>query len=77
MKADQPQTTDRDRNAWGAALEKYVDQHGGCVPVYTADFGAVGLIAIAVERERCAAIVRRCRFDEHATVMLQEIENGG
>lgn len=32
--------------------------------------------AIAEERERCADIVRKRRLDEHATTMLQEIENG-
>ncbi len=30
----------------------------------------------AEERARCAAIVRRFRLDEHADIMLQEIENG-
>lgn len=56
MQSDPTLTTDRDRNAWGVALEKYVDEYGGCVPVSAADFGAVGLIAIASERERCATI---------------------
>ncbi len=34
------------------------------------------LAAALAERERCAAIVRRSRFDEHADIMLREIENG-
>lgn len=56
---DKPALLTTDRAAWGVAIEKYVDEHGGCVPVSAADFGAVWLIAIASERERCATIADR------------------
>ena len=42
----------------------------------TAEVRAMMHDAVAAERERCAAIVRRFRLDEHADIMLREIENG-
>jgi hypothetical protein len=66
-------TEPTDNDAWGEALEKYVSEHGGCVPVSFADFGRVGLIAIQTERERCAKIAEAGPTGKE---IAQRIRNG-
>ncbi len=61
---------------WRLFLSGYVDSRATSIDGMS--FVAVQIAeAIEAERERCAAIVRRFRLDEHADIMLQEIESGG
>ena len=55
---------------WPARPERFSAQHlRGCAAAYATAM-------VSAERDRCAAIVRRFRLDEHADIMLREIENG-
>ena len=74
------ETTDRDQPAIDYIIDEVLFGPPGGGTVYRSDIESVLREKFAAiresERARCAAIVRRFRLDEHADIMLREIENG-